>query len=108
MVMQYNFDFSKLLKGASRGMVGAPLLVLPVGVKEVGVNWSRGSGAEDWEGCWALWPARVIRQPGCFHLDQCFVNSWSSLRRYQMNTWQHQERREKPARLRCLPWVIDR
>lgn len=34
MVMQYNFDFSKLLKGASRGTVGAPPLVLPVGAKE--------------------------------------------------------------------------
>lgn len=33
-VTQYNFDFSKLLKGASQEPAGGPLLFLPAGMKE--------------------------------------------------------------------------
>lgn len=71
-VMQYNFDFSKLLKGACPGTAAGPLLLLPVGLKEVRLNRSRVPGAKDPEGSWVVRPACVIHQPGCFHQNQCF------------------------------------
>lgn len=40
-VTQYNFDFSKLLKGGFQGLADKPPLFLPVQVEEVPVNQSR-------------------------------------------------------------------
>lgn len=40
MVMQYNFDFSKLLKGAAQGTAEPPLLCVPAGRKEAVTNQS--------------------------------------------------------------------
>lgn len=65
-VMQYNFDFSKLLKGASPEPAGAPL---PAGMKEAWLGQSRAPGAEGWEGWWAVSPACMIPQPGYLYLD---------------------------------------